>query len=58
MRLIERCRERIFLQDADGWSIQTKRFLWCQGTPERWICGGEIVDFDAARGMVKIAGDS
>lgn len=27
---------------------------WCKGVPERWVCGGEIADFDATRGMVKV----
>lgn len=31
-----------------------KSRTWCKGTPERWVCGGEIEDFDATRGMVKV----
>lgn len=27
---------------------------WCMGTPERWVCGGKIEDFDALKGMVKV----
>jgi hypothetical protein len=27
---------------------------WCKGSPEKWVCGGEVADFDATRGMVKI----
>lgn len=31
-----------------------KQRQWCMGTPEHWVCGGEVEDFDATRGMVKI----
>jgi hypothetical protein len=31
-----------------------KQRTWCKGTPETWICGGEVADFDALRGMVRI----
>lgn len=31
-----------------------KERQWCKGTPESWVCGGEVADFDATRGMVKI----
>jgi hypothetical protein len=34
-----------------------KKRTWCKGTPERWVCGGEVTDFDATRGMVKIGED-
>lgn len=27
---------------------------WCKGTPNNWVCDGEVEDFDATRGMVKI----
>jgi hypothetical protein len=27
---------------------------WCEGTPETWVCGGEVEDFDSTRGMVKV----
>lgn len=27
---------------------------WCKGTPENWVCDGQVEDFDATRGMVKI----
>lgn len=27
---------------------------WCKGTPGKWICDGEVEDFDATRGMVKV----
>ncbi len=31
-----------------------KQRQWCQGTPEHWVCGGEVEDFDSTRGMVKV----
>lgn len=31
-----------------------KKRQWCMGTPEAWICGGKITDFDQERGMVRI----
>jgi hypothetical protein len=34
--------------------MSPKKREWCKGTPETWICGGEVDDFDATRGMVKI----
>ena len=27
---------------------------WCKGTPENWVCEGEVVDFDETLGMVKV----
>lgn len=31
-----------------------KQRNWCKGSPEGWICDGEVEDFDATRGMVKV----
>lgn len=27
---------------------------WCEGTPEHWVCDGDVEDFNATLGMVKI----
>lgn len=27
---------------------------WCVGTPDHWVCDGEVEAFDAQRGMVKV----
>lgn len=27
---------------------------WCKGSRENWVCGGEVADFDATRGMVRV----
>lgn len=34
--------------------VSRKRRHWCKGTPEGWVCKGEVEDFDATRGMVKV----
>lgn len=31
-----------------------KKRSWCKGTPTSWVCDGEVEDFDATRGMVKV----
>lgn len=31
-----------------------KKRSWCKGTPQSWVCGGEVKDFDSTRGMVKV----
>lgn len=31
-----------------------KQRSWCKGSPAAWVCGGEVQDFDATRGMVKV----
>lgn len=31
-----------------------KQRQWCKGTPETWVCGGEVQDFDATRRMVRV----
>jgi hypothetical protein len=31
-----------------------KERQWCKGTPEQWICDGEVEAFDRTLGMVKV----
>lgn len=31
-----------------------KSRTWCRGTPDNWVCGGKVEDFDSTRGTVKI----
>jgi hypothetical protein len=31
-----------------------KERRWCKGTPETWVCEGEVQDFDETLGMVKV----
>lgn len=41
---------------GDTWTFvitRPKERKWCKGTPESWVCDGEVEDFDAKRGMVK-----
>lgn len=31
-----------------------KKRKWCKGSPQAWVCNGEVQDFDATRGMVMV----